>query len=208
MKDLLLHLNVSKHCRMRVEVAVRLAKAFGGHLTGLSTSPAGNVPLYMLQEATTSDEATMHALWLQARDKVRAEFEEVLRNTDIATSWVEIEDKDGGAVAQYARYADLTIVGQLDPDEPLPRREYKVPELVALDSGGPVLVAPYAGTFDRLGRRALIALNKSVQSARAVRDALPLLVRAEAVIVLAINPERSGTEKHGQPRARIATYLA
>ncbi len=208
MKDLLVHLNVSKHCRERVEVASLLVRTFGGRLTGLFASPRIDMPFYMMEEVTTNDEATMHALWLRARDKVKAEFDDLLHRAGISGNWVEADDRDGSAASRHARYADLTVVGQLDPDEPLPRSEYRVPELVVLDSGGPVLMVPYAGTIKKLGQRVLVAWNDSAQSARAVRDALPLLMRAEAVTILTVNPENLSKGKNDLSTAQIAAHLA
>jgi len=113
----------------------------------------------------------------------------------------------GAMVPLHARYADLTIVGQLDPEELLPRPEYEIPERVALESGQPVLVVPYAGSFASVGRRILIAWNGSPQAARAVRDALPLLKRAEKVMVLTLNPAGLGKGEETRPGDRLLAHL-
>ena len=52
------------------------------------------------------------------------------------------------------------------------------------------MIVPYAGHFENVGQRALIAWNASRESARAVGDALPLITAAEAVTVLTIAPTR------------------
>ncbi len=208
LKELLVHVNVSKHCPTRVEVAARLAKAFEARLTGLFTSAAGDVPFYMMEEIALNAEPTMRAWWLRMRDKVKADFDDSLRRTGIGADWMEVDDSDGSVVAHYARYADLTIVGQIDPEELLPRSEYKIPERVALGSGCPVLVVPNAGTFATLGRKVLIAWNASAQSARAVRDALPLLKRAESVTILTLIRDSLPRANDDRPGARIAAYLA
>jgi nucleotide-binding universal stress UspA family protein len=208
LKDLLVHVNVSKHCPARVAIAARLAKTFDARLTGLFTTAADDVAFYMVEEMALNAEPTMRAWWLRVRDKVKAEFEEALRRTGTTTLWLEVGDKDGSAVSQHARYADLTIVGQIDPEEPLPRPEYKIPERVALDSGCPVLVVPYAGNFTTLGSKVLIAWNSSAQSARAVRDSLPLLRKAESVTILTINTDSQRRDEPDRPDTRIVTHLA
>ena len=208
MKDFLVHLNVSRHCRARVQIAARLVQAFGGHLTGLFTSAVSDVPFYMMEETDLDAGATMRAWWLRARDKAKAAFDEGLRESGVSAEWLEVDDRDGSAVARHARCADLTIVGQLDPEELLPRPEYRIPERVALDSGGPVLVVPYAGTFETVGRRVLIAWNGSAQAARAVRDALPLVSKADAVTVLEVKPERRAEATDERATHRIAAHLA
>src|ERR1700752_605089 len=108
--------------------------------------------------------------------------------------------------ALHARYADLTILGQLDPDEPDTIRPR--PEQVALVSGRPILVVPYVGNFADLGRRVVVGWNASREAARAVNDAMPLLTAAETVTVLTIDP-REGPRAHGElPGADISLHLA
>jgi nucleotide-binding universal stress UspA family protein len=203
LKSILVHVNVSKHCRSRVEIAARLAKSFEARLTGIFTSAAGDVPYYMMDDSTLNAEPTMRAWWLRARDRAKAGFDEALRGAGVSAAWLEVDESDGGAVARSARYSDLAIVGQIDPEELLPRLEYKVPEQVALEAGGPVLVVPYAGTFGTVGRRVLIAWNDSPQATRAVRGALPLLTKASSVVILAIGREPA----RGDPAARLAAHL-
>jgi nucleotide-binding universal stress UspA family protein len=70
------------------------------------------------------------------------------------------------------------------------------------------LVVPYAGRFERIGERVLVAWNASREAARAVSDSLPLLSRAKSVTVMAVNP-KSGPNAHGDvPGADIALFLA
>ena len=118
------------------------------------------------------------------------------------------EDEYSGLCLQ-ARYADLVVLGQANPDD----RDaggllHDLPEYVAINCGRPVLVVPYAGQFPSLGTRPLLAWNGSLQAARAITAALPLLRRAEKV-TLAIFDPRPGSDEHGEePGADIALYLA
>ena len=81
-----------------------------------------------------------------------------------------------------AKSFDLTILGQLSPEG----RSIGFPpgETVVTSGRGPVLVTPYAETFDNVGRRALIAWDGTREAVRAVHGALPLLDRADAVTVI------------------------
>jgi hypothetical protein len=47
-----------------------------------------------------------------------------------------------------------------------------------------ILVVPTSGAFDDLGRHVLVTWDGSRESARAVRDAIPLLRAAERVSLL------------------------
>jgi nucleotide-binding universal stress UspA family protein len=110
-------------------------------------------------------------------------------------------------VSMHARYTDLLVLGQVDPDEP-PYVGRDLPEQVVLASGRPVLVVPHDWAARLLGERVLIAWDASREAARAVSDALPLLQRAEAVLVVSVNP-KSTPLGHGElPGADIALHLA
>ena len=58
-------------------------------------------------------------------------------------------------------------------------------ESLILTSGRPVGLFPLNGTVSRI-RRILVGWNASREAVRAVADALPLLVRAEAIVGLAV----------------------
>ena len=80
-------------------------------------------------------------------------------------------------------------------------------EPLVLTSGRPIMVLPPRGTPPRV-RRILVGWNAAREAVRAVADALPLLVRAEMVEVLVIDPE-GRPARHGQePGADIARHLA
>ena len=208
MKDILVHVNVSKHCLGRLKMTAYLARAFDAHVTGLYTRAVEDVQFFAMEQVVSNVETRRRAWWLKKRDEVKAAFDASLRETGIAADWIETDDKVAGIVPYYARYADLTVVGQVDPGELLPLLEYDIPEDVALDSGRPVLVVPYAGTFATVGRRVLIAWNGSAQSARAVNDAFPFLRQAEKVTILTVNPEGVRKGKRDRPGAQIAAHLS
>ncbi len=207
-KNLLVHVNVSKHCRSRLEIAARLAKAFDAHLTGLYTSAVGDVAFFMMEDVASQFEPRMQAWWLRLRDRAKAEFDGVMRAAGVVADWIEVQDSIGTVVPYHARYADLTIIGQIDREELLPRPEYEIPERVTLESGRPVLLVPYAGTFAHLAERVLVAWNGSAQSARALKDALPFLTKAQSVTVLTINPESVSEDRNHQPGTQMAAYLS
>lgn len=208
LKDLIVHVNASKHCRSRMEIAAHVAKAFDARVTGLFTSAPHDVPFFMMEEIEAKVRPTMRAWWVETRNRLKGEFEAAARDAGVAADWLEIEDGGDATVPYESRYADLTILGQVDRDELLPRSEYDIPERVALESGRPVLVVPYAGAFDSVGQRILVAWNGSPQSARAVNDALPFLKRAKTVVVLTVNAAGARRHKNDKPGAHIAAHLS
>ena len=67
---------------------------------------------------------------------------------------------------------------------------------------------PYIGPAPTLGQRVTVAWDASREAARAVNDALPLLVRAQAVDVVTVNPSDSPFGHGEDPGADIALHLA
>jgi nucleotide-binding universal stress UspA family protein len=117
--------------------------------------------------------------------------------------YTEIAD----AALTNARYADLAILGQHDPDDAASGPRY-LPEEVVLGGGRPVLIVPYIGPTATFGERVSIAWDASREAARAVNDALPLLRRARQVGVVSVNP-RPWPFAHGEePGADIGLHLA
>jgi nucleotide-binding universal stress UspA family protein len=207
-KDLLVILDTTRSCGMRLEVATALAARFGAHLTGLYTSPPPQVPA-MIESQLTPEliEIQMRSL-SEATDRVQELFKRRGEGPGFTTEWRVREGEAGEVATLHARYADMTIVGQTDPEADGLGTSGDLPERVVLGAGRPVLVVPYVGTFKSVGQRVLVAWNAGREATRAVNDALPLLEGASKVTVLAINP-RGGLHGHGEvPGADIALHLA
>lgn len=209
-KDLLVQVDESRGCARRVELAVELAAAHDAHLTGVyiisEPSPASFVHPYLPPEVMTTLQQEMR----KRADAALARFAEVAGRNQVAFEtridrvlYTEIAE----ALATNARYADMVILGQFDPDDPAAGPRY-LPEQVILGCGRPALVVPYIGPAPTFGERAIVAWNASREAARAVNDALPLLERAKAVTVVSVNP---GTRPFGhgeEPGADIGLHLA
>lgn len=116
-------------------------------------------------------------------------------------SWGEVAP----LAAAAALTSDLAIVAQPREgrDGELDR---KVLEAALFRAGTPCLMAPPWAHAREWGRRAVIAWNATPQAAHAIRAALPLLVAAETVRVVIVDP-RSDVENH-RALMRLASYLA
>jgi nucleotide-binding universal stress UspA family protein len=216
LKDILVHLDEGPRSATRLKVAVDLARRHKAHLTGIFVSDIPGSDLFygagMPFAAGGGLDQMVNALRAEANsraDAVANEFHDALRREGLEGEWRMVEGDTVALLALHARYADITILGQPNNEEP-----YKGPTPdavlvnVMLASGRPVLAVPYAGRFERIGEHALIAWNASREATRAVNDALPLLRESKAVTVLAVNPRR-GIEGHGDvPAADIALHLA
>jgi nucleotide-binding universal stress UspA family protein len=210
-KDLLVVLDSEATARRSIDIAAELAQRFAAHLVGLYPVPIPQAPRhfgYYDPALLNPFFEELRARAREAADKTREVFEHATRLRGVSPEWREMPEGLDADPAVHARYADLTILGQLDPDSGEPDTIRPRPEQVTLASGRPILVIPYAGNFPNVGRRAVIGWNASREAARAVNDALPLLAAAEIVTVLTIDA-REGPRAHGElPGADISLHLA
>ncbi|MGH8722996.1 MAG: universal stress protein, partial [Burkholderiales bacterium] len=209
-KSILVHVDRSKACRARIDAAIALALQHEAHLTGLyliveptgANFVRGYLPPEILSAATA--QAEERAKSKLAEFSAAAERNQLTFDTRIDRGF----DVDLAEIfTLHARYADLAVVGQNDPDEPSPSSG-RLPEQVVLACGRPVLLIPYIGAGKTLGQRVVVGWDASREAARAVRDALPILTQASSVNLVSVNP-RPADFGHGEvPGADVALYLA
>jgi len=81
----------------------------------------------------------------------------------------------------------MTIV--LQPESSKASYDNEVPQHILFNSGGPMLMVPYIQKGPLDANHVGIAWDGSRLAARALRDAIPFLMGAKAVTVIAINEE-------------------
>ncbi len=204
-KDLLVCLDSHPSVEARIRLAVDLARRYEAHVTGLRIIPLFTLPGYYTPEAVRLAIEMRRSEAEAFRRGIGARFEEALRRNGVSGDLRVVEAEVGPEASLNARYVDLAILAQPDPDNPSDAAP--PPDEVVLQSGRPALIVPYIGAPDTLAQRVLVAWNAGREATRAVNDALPLMRDARVVRVVAINPERSGD--HGEdPGADIALHLA
>jgi nucleotide-binding universal stress UspA family protein len=206
-KDILVHVDSGPRTKARLEIATILARRFEAHLVGLHVQPPDTAPGYAAVELRQPLMRLDREAAARAAAAAKELFERQMAGTQIATEWRHAEGPVDDHVALHARYADLTVLGQSSREAPSALDEALI-DRVVLATGRPVLAVPYAGRFDTIGARILVAWDASREATRAIADAMPFLTTAEAVTVLAVNPRR-GIRKHGEaPCADMALHLA
>ena len=209
-KDLLVVLGSDTASRGRMALATALAERFAAHLVGLYPLPIPDVPRTLGYYNPSLFDPIFRDLREKAQevcDKERQAFEHAASLRGLSAEWRVTEGLEADP-AVHARYVDLTILGQVDPDGGDTELIRPRPELLALASGRPILAVPYAGQFETVGRRVLIGWNATREATRAVNDAMPLLAAADVVTVLTIDA-REAPDAHGElPGADISLHLA
>ncbi len=209
-KTIVLHADATRSAPLRLRIAAMLAEQQQAHLvcaamTGISRyvyGPHDDMPHDVMrpdlaQLATARARQVLEEHARQAASLGVQSCEQRLVN----------DDAYGGLVLQ-SRYADLVVVGQADREDPATGALLQdLPEYVILNGCCPVLVVPFAGHFATIGKTVLVAWDGSIQAARAVAQAMPLLASAARVVVVIVDPV-IGDDEHGEePGADIALHL-
>lgn len=142
-------------------------------------------------------------------EAIAAAFAQATSNQPFVAEWRSLKVSHvelAAMVLDHGRSADLIVAGQADPDWNLsPLMDF--PERLALESGRPVVVVPYAGRYSEIGHNVVIAWKAARESARAVFDALPLLQAANKVHILEIKEHADQVDALA-PDTTIAASLA
>lgn len=206
-KDILVHIDASPRAAARAEIAATLAATHGAHLVGLHVGTFPIMPQFVEAQFGPEIHEVQRRYLKESAQAAEAIFTKSANAAGVSHEW-RIADGDLAAnVALHARYSDLVVIGQADPDTDDAADDTALANSLILDAGRPVLLVPYAGTFPVVGKKVLVAWNGSREATRAVNDALPLLVKASHVHVLAVNPT-GGMAGHGDiPGADICLHL-
>ncbi|TAJ90851.1 universal stress protein [Reyranella sp.] len=207
-KTILVHCDAAPNVGQRLVVAAELAQRYGAHLVGVHARPPFEAPVFFeggmpMDSLFASYEAGAKA----DAEAARAAFDKALKGRHLSHEWRTVDGFIDSELAIQARYADLTIVGQTDPDAQTPTPS-DLPEAVVLATGRPMLIVPHVGVRSQPGERVMLCWNASRESARAAADALPLLQMAKKVIVLVVDPHSSPDGHGAEPGADVAHWLA
>lgn len=205
LKDLLVHVDTGKEAEATLDAAIALATVHDCHLVGLGVSPPLDIPTYAAGNLPSSVFTVLEEREAERLGKAEELFRTRVRQAGRVerSEWRLDYGLPESVVGLHARYADLALVTQSNPtlEE---RRFIDLPEDLVLSAGRPVLIIPYIGAPNGIGKNVIVAWNASREAARAVADAMPLLEQAEKVEVVVAGAEPIGD----LPGADIAVHLA
>src|SRR5450830_1250204 len=214
-RTIVVHVDHARHAEERMRQAAMLAAASNAHLvgsafTGLSryAASAAGLELRMLAPAEM-------AAFRARSESMLDRFDSIAAAAGVTSVERRLQDDEpGGGLALQARYADLVVLSQSDPDDPacahLPGG---LPEQVVLDGGRGVLILPFTSQPVPLGQRVLIAWDGSLEATHAVYHALPLLRGAGLAVISTFGADGAdggdgGDGAGSEPGADLAQYLS
>ena len=171
-------------CDEQIEAGISLAKAFGAHVTGICSLPEAALLKDALKNPflRLSKEAVEGRVALEYERAAAAEqqFAAAAQRAGLSYSWLLGEGDAADLIVHACRLHDLAVVEQCGVVSEL----LWGPAVQLALSGHPAFIVPSAWQGAVVAPRALVAWNGSTQAASAVRNALPLLKRAEQVTLV------------------------
>ncbi|WP_426318435.1 universal stress protein [Pseudoduganella sp. R-43] len=208
-RTIVVHADRAANAEARIALAAAIAAREEAHLVGAAMT---GMPRSMLAGRSYEGSGVFLADYLRrAEERVQLALEQFKSQADrLGVQSFEARssnDDEYAGLCMQARYADLVVLGQAaaaddNQDSLLP----DLPDYVLLNCGRPVLLVPRTGRFPTIGKRVMVAWNGSVEAAKAVTAALPLLRGAEQVTLAVLG--NSADTLGESPGADIALYLA
>jgi nucleotide-binding universal stress UspA family protein len=200
-RNILVHIPSEHTTRPVIDVAVALTVARRSHLDAVAVGYESMGAIGMIVEGGAAVATVMGAEEERARERANAaiavfEIEAKLAKIAYGTRTFEaIPAEAGQTIGELARLYDMTIVQQ--PDSSRASYDNEIPQQVLFNSGGPMLMVPYIQKGPLDAQHVGIAWDGGRLAARALRDAMPFLMGAQAVTVIAVNEEGGETSsKH------------
>ena len=191
-------------------LAAQIAIAEQAHLIGVATSGIDQVmyPWSAAAPGLVVLPADLTPLTARA-DQALASFAQRVERLGVDS--FETRRIDGAADLEFimhARYADLLVLPQAADCAHPPGGPDAILPYVILHCGKPVLVVPCECEFQQVGQRPLLGWDGSLEAARAISAALPLLQRAELVTLAVFNGDQVYGAHGVLPGADMSLYLA
>lgn len=206
LRRLLVHVGDNDLDEALVRFAARLAAPHDAGLQALHAVEPFSLGAYLSPEAAMTAAEVNQQL---VRERSARARERVHRASQAAGRAVDFRVPGGNplqALMAHTRTSDLALAlapGARDDDGLTPRFASQL----VVGSGCPVLFVPQAALEAACGTRILVAWSDTRESARALRDALPLLRGAQAVEVLRFGPERAERADRAEPLDAVTGYL-
>jgi len=191
-RNILVHIPSERPVRPVIGVAVALTIARRSHLDAVAVGYESMSSVGMVVEGGgAAVAAVMGGEQQRALERANAAisvFEAEAKLAKIAygvRSFAAIPAEAGETIGALARLYDMTIV--LQPEASVASYDNEIPQQVLFNSGGPMLMVPYIHKGPLDANHVGIAWDGSRLAARAMRDAMPFLMGAKAVTVIAVN---------------------
>jgi nucleotide-binding universal stress UspA family protein len=190
-QNMLVHIPTERSARPAVDGSVSLATSCGAHLDAIAIGfeAVNNVPFVAEGGAAVASFLEIeHERAMERAQAALAVFEAEAKTAEISYGGRAVAGTFAEVVAMVgaaARLYDLTLVSQGEPGRGAFDNQF--PQELLLQTGGPLLMLPYTFRGAFKAARIGICWDGSRLAARALRDAMPLLVQANILTAITLN---------------------
>ncbi|MEN3275720.1 MAG: hypothetical protein V7631_1510 [Massilia sp.] len=183
-KTILVHADLSRHAPARIRLAAAICAEHRAHLIGAAMTGIGRA---VFPNGYNVRPGTLLSSYVdplrQNAQRALDRFGEIARQRGVSHETRLVCDQAPDGLALLARFADLVVVSQDDPDESLgyAPSAARMPDYVVANAARPVLVVPRTGQGAGCPRRILLCWNGSREASAAMAGAIPLLQHATHV---------------------------
>ena len=207
-KDIIVHLEHKITRDPARDFAITVAETFDAHIAGVAFAFTPNLPGYAMLEIPPDIVAQMMEESEKAALAAIERFDAAAKRSMLSAEHRLLKAAGTGApmiLALLARRFDLSVLMQSEPDGV---DNDDVIETSLFESGRPLIVVPYIQKEGLKLDHVVCCWDGSRAAARAINDALPLLVKATAVDLLIVQNEKTNTAPNEIRGAEMAKHLA
>jgi nucleotide-binding universal stress UspA family protein len=190
------------------DFAITIAETFDAHIAGVAFAYAPDFPGYVMPEIPPNILAEMIAESEKTALAAIERFDAAARRSLVSaehrlfkTIWVEAPL----ILSDLAQRFDLSVFMQSEPDG---IDNDDMIETSLFQSGRPLIVVPYIQKDALKLDHVVCCWDGSTAAARAINDALPLLVKATAVDLLIVLNDKTKNERNEIRGVEMAKHLA
>ncbi|MEZ0170810.1 universal stress protein [Microvirga sp. TS319] len=208
LRDIIVHLDGGHEDEIRLEHALAIAAAERAHLTGLYTNQLPELTVMVPMDGGAAAIQVLSELEDRARqdgDVIAERLAEKLSGLEVPSEFRRLDDTLGGLLAQVvdqARCADLFVTTRPYGKAGASLWSGLV-EAVLFGSGRALLLVPPGRHLQGPINTVLVPWNGSREAARALREGLSFIARADRTVVLVADPPAGEA-----PGAKVKRHLA
>ena len=208
-RNILVAYNGSDSSDAALRLGLLMARKYDAHLTGVLAHGMPRVMESAMPWLTEGLSREFAEIARRMKGEVYAAITDKFRALTDASDlgerlhWLDIEGSTDATIMELARCFDITLVGehqQMTGEEQIALH----PDLVALQSGRPVLIVPRGYEVTELNEHAVLAWDGTRAASRAMSDAMQILETKSLVTILSVGAGDIGAGYEG---ADIETHL-
>lgn len=188
MKSVLLHIHDDEGLEARLQAALAIVRASGGHLACVHVTPLSTYlgfesygGAYILADLLKQLE--------EQQALMRAKIEAQLTNEDVTWSYRQETSDPAFALIRNGALADLIVVGRFKSSHSAYPAVSVFGDLLKASRTPLLICSKDQQRFDPFGP-AVVAWNGSFEAANALRAALPMLKQASAVHIVSVDEDK------------------